>query len=68
MKERSLAAHQADSRVTSLIQQSIVAWPLIQSYSREEDEQKRFTAQTAHALEKERRSMDGRFSTGWSSL
>ncbi|MEK7674405.1 MAG: ABC transporter transmembrane domain-containing protein [Verrucomicrobiota bacterium] len=52
MKERSLAAHQADSRVTSLIQQSIVAWPLIQSYSREEDEQKRFTAQTAHALEK----------------
>ncbi len=52
MKERSLAAHQADSRVTSLIQQSIVAWPLIQSYSREEDEQKRFTAQTAQALEK----------------
>lgn len=51
MKTRSLAAHRADSQVTSLIQQSMVALPLIQSYTREEDEQKRFARQAGTALE-----------------
>lgn len=51
MKTRSLAAHKADSQVTSLIQQSMVALPLIQSYTREEDEQKRFARQAGTALE-----------------
>lgn len=51
MKNRSLSAHQADSRVTSLIQQTIVGLPLIQSYTREPDEQKRFASQVATALQ-----------------
>jgi ATP-binding cassette subfamily B protein len=52
MKKRSLAAHQADSQVTSLIQQSMAALPLIQSYTREPDEQKRFASQAAIALQR----------------
>ncbi len=59
MKTRSLAAHKADSQVTSLIQQSMAALPLIQSYTREEDEQKRFARHVGTAL-------DGRISQhGW---
>ena len=58
MKTRSLAAHKADSLVTSLIQQSMAALPLIQSYTREEDEQKRFARQAGTALE-ERISQHG---------
>jgi len=52
MKERSLAAHQADSQVTSLIQQSLMAAPLIQSYTREEDEERRFVGRVATALQR----------------
>ncbi|MEW6158359.1 MAG: ABC transporter ATP-binding protein [Verrucomicrobiota bacterium] len=52
MKDRSLAAHQADSRVASLFQQSIVAWPLIQSFTRQPDEETRFAEETQTALQK----------------
>jgi ATP-binding cassette, subfamily B, bacterial len=51
MRERTALAQQADSRVTSLVQQSIAALALTQSYAREEHEAQRFqteaiTAQT----------------------
>ncbi len=49
MRERSRAAQQADSQVTSLVQQNIVALPLIQGYNREDFEQAKFTRQTANA-------------------
>lgn len=52
MTERGLAAQQADSAVTSFVQQSIVALPLIQSYTREGDEEKAFSVRTAAAQEK----------------
>jgi ATP-binding cassette subfamily B protein/subfamily B ATP-binding cassette protein MsbA len=52
MTERGLAAQQADSQVTSFVQQSIVALPLIQSYTREEHEESAFTARTFVAQEK----------------
>ena len=52
MTERGVAAQQADSQVTSLVQQSIAALPLIQSYTREEHEQAQFTEQTATAQDK----------------
>ncbi|MBI2926363.1 MAG: ABC transporter ATP-binding protein, partial [Verrucomicrobia bacterium] len=52
MKARSLAAHQTDSQVTSLIQQGIVALPLTQSYTREEHEERRFAGHVASAYEK----------------
>jgi len=42
MRERGTEAQQADSRVTSLVQQNISALPLIQSYTREEHEQRQF--------------------------
>lgn len=42
MSERAAAAQQADSNVTSLVQQNIAAMQLIQSYTREEFERKRF--------------------------
>lgn len=58
MKQRSLNAHQADSRVTSVIQQNILALPLIQSYTREETEQKSFR-QTAHIAFDRRVSQHG---------
>jgi ATP-binding cassette subfamily B protein/subfamily B ATP-binding cassette protein MsbA len=51
MRQRSLAAHQADSRVTSMVQQSIVALPLTQSYTREPDEARQYTARVAAALQ-----------------
>ena len=44
MSQRSLAAHQADSQITSCIQQTMTALPLIQSYTREDFEEKRFSA------------------------
>ncbi|MFO1500461.1 MAG: ABC transporter ATP-binding protein [Verrucomicrobiota bacterium] len=50
MSQRSLAAHQADSQVTSSIQQTITALPLIQSYTREAFEQERFTARVQEAF------------------
>ena len=45
MKEKSLSAAGVDSRLTSLLQQSIVAHPLIQSYTAEEQEKGKFLRQ-----------------------
>jgi ATP-binding cassette subfamily B protein/subfamily B ATP-binding cassette protein MsbA len=42
MRDRGAAAQQADSQVTTLVQQNISALPLIQSYTREEHEQRHF--------------------------
>jgi ATP-binding cassette subfamily B protein/subfamily B ATP-binding cassette protein MsbA len=52
MTERGTDAQQADSQVTSHVQQSIAALPLIQSYTREEHEQSAFTSRTAIAMNK----------------
>jgi ATP-binding cassette subfamily B protein/subfamily B ATP-binding cassette protein MsbA len=52
MTERGTVAQQADSQVTSFVQQSIAALPLIQSYTREEHEQSAFTSRTASAMDK----------------
>jgi ATP-binding cassette subfamily B protein len=52
MRERGMAAQQADSQVTSSIQQTITALPLIQSYTREADEEAAFTAQTGAARDR----------------
>lgn len=52
MTERGAIAQQADSTVTSLVQQNIASMPLVQSYTREELEEKTFTEQTAAAQEK----------------
>ncbi|HEY6169548.1 MAG TPA: ABC transporter ATP-binding protein [Verrucomicrobiae bacterium] len=52
MTERGALAQQADSAVASLVQQNIAALPLIQSYTREEHEEQKFTTQTATAQEK----------------
>ncbi len=51
MTERGALAQQADSQVASLVQQNIAALPLIQSYTREAQEEQKFTAQTATAQE-----------------
>ena len=58
MTERGALAQQADSSVTSLVQQNISALPLIQSYTREDQEEARFTAQT-EAAQKQRLSQHG---------
>jgi ATP-binding cassette subfamily B protein/subfamily B ATP-binding cassette protein MsbA len=52
MTEKGLAAQHADSQVTSFVQQSIVALPLIQSYTREEHEESAFTSRTLAAQQK----------------
>jgi ATP-binding cassette, subfamily B, bacterial len=52
MKERGAAAQQADSAVTTLVQQNISALPLIQSYTREAQEQRRFEQQAQIAQER----------------
>ncbi|MBA4148987.1 MAG: ABC transporter ATP-binding protein [Verrucomicrobia bacterium] len=52
MSERTTSAQQADSKVTSLVQQSIAAMPLIQSYTREAQEKKRFSGQVAEAQQR----------------
>jgi len=52
MTDRGALAQQADSAVTSLVQQNIAALPLIQSYTREAHEVEKFIAQTATAQEK----------------
>ena len=52
MRVRGVAAQQADSRVTSLVQQSISALPLIQSYAREELEQRQFDQQAMAAQQR----------------
>src|SRR5687768_11800907 len=45
MNQRSLAAHQADSKVTSLVQQNIANLPVIQSFTRESAESATFGEQ-----------------------
>ncbi len=52
MRERGTEAQQADSRVTSLVQQNISALPLIQSYTREEHEQRQFDQQVIVAQQR----------------
>jgi ATP-binding cassette subfamily B protein len=52
MNQRSLAAHQADSQVTSLVQQNISALPLIQSYAREAAETESFATQVKTSFQK----------------
>jgi ATP-binding cassette subfamily B protein len=50
MNQRSLAAHQADSKVTSLVQQNIANLPVIQSFTREDQESAVFGDQVARSL------------------
>ncbi|MCL5097227.1 MAG: ABC transporter ATP-binding protein/permease [Candidatus Omnitrophica bacterium] len=50
MSRQSLAAHQADSRVTSQVQQTISAMPLIQSCTQEAGEERQYASQVARAL------------------
>ena len=52
MNRRSLAAHQADSQVTSSIQQTMTALPVIQSFTREQAEHRRFAARVDEAYQK----------------
>ena len=49
MMEQGATAQQADSQVTSLVQQGITALPLVQSYTREEHEAARFGTHTEQA-------------------
>jgi ATP-binding cassette, subfamily B, bacterial len=58
MTERGAVAQQADSLVTSLVQQNISALPLIQSYTREERQQRAFDAQ-AETARQQRLSQHG---------
>jgi ATP-binding cassette subfamily B protein len=58
MQERGAAAQQADSQVTSLVQQNISALPLIQSYTREDRQQRAFDEQ-AETARKRRLSQHG---------
>jgi ATP-binding cassette subfamily B protein/subfamily B ATP-binding cassette protein MsbA len=58
MSARATTAQQTDSAVTSLVQQSIASMQLIQSYTREEFEKKRFGAQVV-AAEKRRVAQHG---------
>lgn len=55
IRSRSLQAHQADSRLTSLVQQSIAAMPVIQAYTREEFQARQFAGHAAASLEKRTR-------------
>ena len=52
MRDRGAAAQQADSQVTTLVQQNITALPLIQSYTREEHEQRHFDQHARVAQER----------------
>ncbi len=60
MNRRSVAAHQADSRVTGLVHQNIGSLPLIQSYTLEGTEQARFegAASTACARRYEQHALE----------
>lgn len=49
MRSRGLVAQQAESKVYAMIHQGIAALPLIQSYTREKDEQRRFASETNRA-------------------
>ena len=50
MNIRSLAAHQADSKVTSLVQQNISSLPLVQSFTREPQENVTFAGEVERSL------------------
>ena len=52
MTEQGASAQQADSQVTSLVQQNIAALPLVQSYTREDHEAARFSTHTEQAQER----------------
>ncbi len=52
MTEQGASAQQADSQVTSLVQQNISALPLVQSYTREDYEAERFGTHTEQAQER----------------
>lgn len=52
MRERGVAAQQADSQVLSLLEQNISAHQLIQSYTRERLEEEKFLRQTEVAQQK----------------
>lgn len=52
MTQRGADAQQADSLVTSHVQQNLAALPLIQSYTREQLEERAFTERTSVAMEK----------------
>ena len=67
MSRRATAAQQADSKVTSLVQQSIASMQLIQSYTREDFEKKRFDEKVSVA-EKFRISQHGFELLYWFSL
>ena len=58
MGERAASAQQADSKVTSLVQQNIASMQLIQSYTREEFEKSRF-GKLASMAEQDRISQHG---------
>ena len=52
MNRRSLAAHQADSKVSSLVQQNLTSLSVVQSYTRENDEAAHFARQVEESLSK----------------
>jgi ATP-binding cassette, subfamily B, bacterial len=52
MNQRSLEAHHADSRVSSLVQQNISALPLVQSYAREKTETAAFSVEAKTSFHK----------------
>ena len=52
MTEQGASAQQADSQVTSLVQQNIAALPLVQSYTREDHEAAHFSTHTELAQER----------------
>ena len=52
MTEQGASAQQADSQVTSLVQQNIAALPLVQSYTREDHEAAHFSTHTEQAQER----------------
>lgn len=58
MRDRGMAAQQADSGVTSMVQQAIAAMPLLQSFTLEDAEKGRFNAQVRVA-ERRRLSQHG---------
>jgi ATP-binding cassette subfamily B protein/subfamily B ATP-binding cassette protein MsbA len=52
MSARTGEAQQADSKVTSLVQQAIAAMQLVQSYTREETERRQFAKNVSNARQK----------------
>ncbi|HXJ55127.1 MAG TPA: ABC transporter ATP-binding protein [Verrucomicrobiae bacterium] len=50
--DRTQAAQQAETQVSTFVQQTLASLPLIQSYTREDYEENAFTSRTAVAMEK----------------